>query len=353
MTLGNPSPGQAVADAIARSGLTIYDSLDERPSLFYDITILEERLRHALVGLSWPFANRTRAKVSKTAVCKAMGYPVPPSFTKTQPRFPGQDLDVYVQKSDNLQIWNEEVSATRRYAIIRVNQMDRVVDVRIVTGEVLAQLDRTGTLTGKYQAKRRADDRNGAIPYTSDTVNFKQRLHPVATMPAHLLASISPIAKPSTGNVLSIEAVRERLRALVGQTFDDPGHDQERLRGEILHRLICRTLGLGAYADRGQFPDIMCLALEVKLQTAATIDLGLISPADGAAAQEVGDNLRHCDMRYAVVYGIRHSTGTIELTEVIVSTGEDFFEHFQRFEGNIQNKKIQLPLPRSFFRQTE
>ena len=84
-----------------------------------------------------------------------LGYPVPKTFKKVQPRFPGQNFDTYVQKSNNLQIWNEEVSASRRYVIIRVNDMDIVTKVRVVTGDVIAAFDTTGTLTHKYQAKAR------------------------------------------------------------------------------------------------------------------------------------------------------------------------------------------------------
>lgn len=96
---------------------------------------------------------RTRSKVVKTAVCEALGYPVPSSFKKTQPRFFGQQLDTYAQKALNLQIWNEELSPTRRYAIIQVLEDDSVGKVRVVNGQQLAILDKTGTITTKYQAR--------------------------------------------------------------------------------------------------------------------------------------------------------------------------------------------------------
>src|SRR5207249_11327266 len=67
--------------------------------------------------------------------------------------FPGQDLDVYVQKANNLQVWNEKISPTRRYAILRLNQSDEVVNVRVVTGETLAALDATGTLTDRKSTR--------------------------------------------------------------------------------------------------------------------------------------------------------------------------------------------------------
>ena len=91
---------------IQESQLTIYDSLDGSPKLLIPITDLEAILRSSLQGMLLDFPIRTRSKYVKSAICEAIGYPVPKSFRKTQPRFPGQDFDVYVQKSNNLQIWN-------------------------------------------------------------------------------------------------------------------------------------------------------------------------------------------------------------------------------------------------------
>jgi hypothetical protein len=104
-------PGDDVANAITESGLSIYDDLNDRPDLFFEIDVLEARLAAGLKGLSLDYPLRTRAKVAKAAVAEILGYPVPPSFVKTKPRFPGQNCDVFVQKNNNLQIWNEEESA--------------------------------------------------------------------------------------------------------------------------------------------------------------------------------------------------------------------------------------------------
>ena len=106
--------------AIKKSTLSIYDLLNDRPDLFLTIDEIETALTEKLVGLALGnYPIRTRSKVFKSAVCDALGYPIPTSFLKTQPRFPGQDFDSYVQKANNLQIWNEEVSPTRRYVIAR------------------------------------------------------------------------------------------------------------------------------------------------------------------------------------------------------------------------------------------
>jgi len=87
--------------------------------------------------------------------------------------------------------------------------------------------------------------------------------------------------------------------------------------------------------------------LEVKLQTSPTIDLGLVSP-DGTGTVSDIPALRHCDVRYAVFYGTVIGA-EVRLDHVIVSTGRDFFQFFQRFGGLVLNKKLQIPLPSGFF----
>src|SRR5438552_2314309 len=120
----------ATAEAISASGLTIYDCLPDDPDLYFSLQALEERLQEKLAGVKLAGPSRTRSKLAKQAVAAALGYPVPETFARTRPRFTGQNLDVYVQKSANLQIWNDELAATRRYAVICLDADDRVSAVR-------------------------------------------------------------------------------------------------------------------------------------------------------------------------------------------------------------------------------
>ena len=112
----------AVRDAVAELGFDIYAPLTRYPEAVYTRAELEALLRHELIGELYNAPIRTRAKLAKQAVASALGYPAPSRLRKTKPRFPGQDLDVYVQQSNNLQIWNDEVSPTRRYAVLRVDE---------------------------------------------------------------------------------------------------------------------------------------------------------------------------------------------------------------------------------------
>lgn len=342
-------PGELVAATIRNAGLSIYDDLGSRPGLLYDIETLESRLDAGLRGLNLEYPIRTRAKVAKEAVAEVLGYPVPSSFRKTQPRFPGQNLDVFVQAANNLQIWNEEVDPGRRYGLIRVGANHHVTAVRVLTGEAIALLDRTGTLTSKYQAKRRPGRDGSALVTPIDTGPMLAALNPRDKVDPRVLAEMASTKRPEPAAVLSIEALYRELRELEGVVIKDPGLIQERGRGIAFQRLVCERLGLGDYGDVGQFPDVLSQALEVKLQLSPTVDLGLVSPDSEAPAQEVGHGLRHCDIRYAIAYASRIDDEDLRIDSVVLVAGSAFFEEFQRFEGNVTNQKLQIPLPSGLF----
>jgi hypothetical protein len=314
-----------IVKAISSSGLTIYDSLETRPELFIEIRFLECLLNQALAGLNLNYPLRTRSKVLKSSVCQAMGYPVPASFRKTKPRFPAQNFDAYVQKSNNLQIWNEEVVPSRRYVLIRVDDNQTITRVKVVTGEIIAKLDPTGTLTTKYQARSCRPVVESHLVSRADTARMK---------------------KNAQRSMLSIRILFKYLLTLVGSTIINPGIDQERNRGAALHQAICRLLK-SAGADCGQFPDVPDQLLELKLQTASTIDLGLVCP-DSEEKIAGLPKFRHCDVRYAVFYGSLIPAG-VRLEHLILTTGADFFSFFRRFEGKVKNAKRQIPLPVGFF----
>lgn len=314
--------------AIRQSGLTIYDRLDSRGDLYLTTEELQAMLNENLRGLNLNYPLRTRSKVLKSRVCEVLGYPVPTSFKKSKPRFPGQDFDTYIQKANNLQIWNEEVSPTRRYALIRVDDKQVVTAVKVVSGEALALLDTTGTLTQKFQAK-------SAAPVVRSVLVSRQDTAPVEA------------AMAGGAKLLPVADLFKALSGFVGKSFHDPGVDQERNRGSLVHQMVCALFPANSYHDSGQFPDVPDQLLEVKLQTSPTIDLGLISPDSG---EHLADQpaYHHCDVRYAVFYGSIEN-GSVRIDHVVLTTGTDFFTFFRRFEGKVVNRKIQIPLPRGFF----
>jgi hypothetical protein len=226
--------------AISRSQLTIYDHIEVgHPKLWIPSSNLETLLDKGLRGLSVAGLKlRTRSKVVKEKVCEILGYPIPVVFKKTQPRFPGQAFDTYIQKSNNLQVWNEELAPTRRYVLIRVSPDETINRVRVVTGDDLALLDTTGTLTQKYQARIVTGTQSGELISTRDTEN----LLPIVGR-GKTLASFAPTDGPEVGSILPITEAFSCLQPLIGRSFLDSGRDQERNRGGELHRLVCEALG--------------------------------------------------------------------------------------------------------------
>lgn len=331
---------------IKELALSIYDSLKLTDAKYLSDEELGYLLSEALIGLSTKgLPNRTRSKVVKSAICEALGYCAPAVFKKSKPRFPGQNFDTYVQKSTNLQIWNEEIIKERRYVIIQVSEDDKVINLKLINGENLVKLDTTGTLTQKYQAR--------VVDLTSTPTVFS-KMDSDAVRP-HLDKKnlsefiVSPAHEPKAGKLLSLNEIGKRLSGLIGFEFKDLGRDQERNRGAIIHAHICKVLGYKTYEDNGQFPDILNQLLEVKLQISPTIDLGLVLPTSEKVLLNIGETeIRHCDVRYVVVIGSLKN-GKIKITNFALGIGADFFSQFKRFEGKGINKKLQIPLPRDFF----
>lgn len=345
MTDRTPS---GVRQAISESGLTIYDDLSSRPELILAIAEVEALVRTHATGANINAPIRTRSKLAKQAVAHALGYPVPASFKRTKPRFPGQNLDVHVQSANNLQIWNTEVEPDQRYVIIRPDKDENIGPVRVLTGDVVAAFDRTGTLTSKFQAKRRAGQTGSKLVSGTDTASLAPWL---GTDPA--TASAQPgyttASPPKTGSVLPIADVYARLSTIVGTSVTDPGVLQDRLRGEALQATVASSLDAGEYGNFGQWPDIRNQAIEVKLQMSPTVDLGLVLPSSAIEAEYLGGGLQHRDVRYAVFYGEQAGPTEVAITSLVLTTGEDFFNEFQQFRGLTKNQKLQIPLPRNLF----
>lgn len=347
MSSRKKAPADYVA-AIAASGLTIYDPIEVGSELWIPSKELERILSDGLRGFDTAgMPPRTRSKEVKTQVCTALGYPLPPGFKRTRPRFPGQDMDTYVQAANNLQVWNDKITATRRYALIRPGEDGKIIRVKVISGVDLALLDRTGTLTQKYQARLIEGKAPAELVSQSDTQNLREC---ISNTHAKRFEE-SPIDYPTCGKLLPLTEVYNRLRGLVGRTFPDLGAGQERNRGAQLHRLVCEALRYPNYRDDGRFPDVKHQLLEVKLQLEATIDLGLVKPSseEPLDVPKLGDRtVRHCDVRYALFCG--ESDGSIvRLTRFYLTSGSDFFTRFPQCQGKVLNKKLQIPLPRNFF----
>jgi hypothetical protein len=340
------------ADAIAHDGVSIYEALAGPDSpYYYSPEQLEVRLNAQLMGVTSlsGLPVKSRSKVAKQLVALALGYEPPASFARTQPRFPHANLDVYAQQSDNLQVWNSEVDAARRYVVLGLDAYGTIRRVRVIAGADLAKFDSTGTLTQKYQASRIVAAGSRLVNWR-DTEHFISEFDPVSD--TRYVRDVSPVARPYPGQVLTIEAAYEALSSLVGQTFRDPGITQERLRGEVIHRAACEALGLAGYADHGKFPDILSQAIEVKLQLARTVDLGLELPDSDTPVASLDSRLSAQDVRYAVFYADRLGAAQFTITALVLASGASFFEEFQQTRGRVLNSKLQLRLPSNFYSES-
>jgi len=341
-------PVAACVQAIRASGRSIYDAAAPGSPLYIPSPELETLLDSGLRGFSVAgLPLRTRSKMVKRRICEILGYPVPAAFKRTKPlaRFPCQNFDTYVQTSDNLQVWNESLSATRRYVLIRA-AAGALQRVRVVPGADLVLLDTTGTLTQKYQARFASPKDSSGLISPLDTA----RLRPTIAQKPPRKFQLGPTAHPEAGQILPIAEVWRRLRKLVGQSFPDAGVQQERNRGAALHRMACAALGYATYADDGRFPDVTHQLLEVKLQTASTIDLGLVTP-DSTERLDLRaiapEPLLQQDVRYAL-FSASTDGKVVTLRGLHLTTGADFFTRFPRFGGKRLNRKLQLRLPRGY-----
>ena len=331
---------------IKKSGLTIYDFISkDNEELYIPIKELEAILEKGMKGFSVAgLPLRTRSKVVKSEICRVLGYPVPKSFKKTQPRFKGQNFDTYVHETLNVQIWNEPVDPERRYVFLHVDENKVINRVKVITGKELVKYDRTGTLTRKYQATMTT--RNMSVLFSKkDTA----RIEKWATDDTSVLVDVKPNSIPEKKQLLRISAIYSKLLPMVGKTVEYLDAVQERNRGAELHKMICEHLGYSKYEDDGSYPDLVNQLIEIKLQTSPTIDLGLHSPEDGAdVVVASGATFKSEDIRYVVFEGeINHDK--ILLKYLYLVNGKDFTAAFPLFKGKGTNAKLQLPLPSNFF----
>lgn len=328
---------------ISNRGISIYDLVEPNDeNLYIPINLLEQILSESLIGHSLKgFALRTRSKVVKQLICKSLGYPIPSSFLRTQPRFPGQNFDVYSQKKLNVQIWNQDIELTRRYIFVGINEHDIIYAIRVITGEELALLDKTGKLTKKFQATMINLESSELL--STDTNLMKG----FVSISQSIQNTSEPTDSPSVKNLLSIEAIYHKLSALIGSSLHYIDVTQERNRAAELHKQVCTHLGYSNYKDNGVYPDILNQLLEVKLQTSPTIDLGLHSPDEGLVIGSLnGINITSRDVRYAIFEAVAQNDN-VYLKKLYMISGECFSSRFKIW--NKTNSKIQLPLPRDFF----
>ena len=327
--------------SIKDSKLSIYDT--SRPDLLIPNDELESILEQGLKGLDLSsYAVRTRSKVVKTAICEVLGYEIPKSFTKTTPKFPCQNFDIYTQTSNNLQIWNQDIDFNRRYVIVITDKQQVIKRVKVYTGLEIQMLDRTGTKTIKYQA---SVDCSTASCYKNDTPNLG-----ILVSNNVDCSKVSPIDPPKNKELFDTKTLYQKLSVMLGESFSYIDSVNERNRSAAVHERICQVLGYPEFHDNGEFPDIPNQLIEFKLQLKQTIDLGLHLPVEKKLITTIDKTtITTNDVRYVVFTAdIKNTDQSFTLTHLYVVPGEYFYDVFSPIKG--RNSKIQCPLPSDLFK---
>lgn len=292
---------------------------------------------------------KTRAKRARTMTCEALGWPIPESFPRQEPRFPKENFDIFIQAANNLQLWNRLVNVGQRYVIAVLDRTDLVKSIKVLSGFDISDLATSDTKTKKLQARFRAYSvpETGVVSHGGDTDAFR-RFYEAHSSPR--LRQLNRVAAMPGPGLMRMEDVAEALQPLVGKQFRDPGAIQERLRGQELHIAVCRALGYDAYADTGQHPDIPNQLLELKLQMSPTIDLGLVDPTSAEPMPApFPAPLRVADVRYCVFGATKPMPETFQIDSLHLVSGANFYTAFEPMGGLGTNSKLQIRLPREWF----
>lgn len=302
-------------------------------------------LNSYLIGKSYlGLPLRTRSKVVKTDICKALGYEIPKSFKKTKPKFPCQNFDIYVQESNNLQIWNQEIDENRRYVIMQLNSNHVVTKIKIIHGSELIKLDTTNKLTIKYQARvpdflncHYTDDNEKLIPFLTSKLNID-------------FSHSSTMDDPNKDSLLPISVLYNSLLSIKNKKIQFESYTKERTLADLAQEIVATQLGYNMIHDDGQYPDIKHQLLEIKLQMTSTIDLGMHCPdSKDYLSLSIDETPIEIDMcRYVILIAHREDS-FISIDDIIIASGNHFFEIFTLFGGKVKNTKIQIPLPKDFF----
>lgn len=331
------------AAAVRARGLS-FSSIGEtrRAGAFLTLSQLQAYLTDALRGLSVSgLALKTRSQFVRQHVFSALGY-APDGKVAQGALFGAQNADIYVQKANNLQVWNDKLDLNRRYLVVLVDAADTVAGVRAFTGRTLAKWNRTGTLTAKYQAALKLVFSDAVSTHvcgrdTERTVQF------VGTDQGEPTASGEPVA----GTLLSIEELGRKLSKLIGTTVPFVSAVDDKKRSAALTAKVGKALGYAGTGETAVFPKLPAQMLEVKLQTSPTIDLGRTWPSSDSPLnfqEGRARMLRRRDVRFAVFYGTRVGN-RIRLDKVVITAGERFWDVFATLEGKVRNTKLQITLP--------
>lgn len=310
-----------------------------------------------------------------------LGYRIPETLRskdarKIKPKFINQLLDIFVQHSSNLQVWNyipysnivipaewNETEARYkfsdcRYVIISHTASGQINKIMVKTGTELKSWDKTSTKTIKWQANilqkyRKAE--SGVTASESDPIfersgnqceDIENKLARIKELD---IEKIPLIKKPIISEILfSIHELSILLKNLIGKEFSIPSSSQERIVGQTIEKMVVQMLGYTQFeqTDSGGYPDLLNQLMEVKFQYSGTIDLGKNFPTSDERIDESWNNegISFSDIRYLICL-VSKVEQKYRIDSIMIISGKDFNSYFSICEG--QNFKIQMKIPDS------
>lgn len=355
-------------------------------SLFTEGEILELTAPILNQVIPHDLSNVQKSQWVKLQIIELLGYQRPSGLRTKQarqykPKFIHQLLDIFVQSSRNLQVWNYVPYADTtipgewnlenkppyrykdcRYLLVFHNPQGAILKTTPVNGNILAEWDTTGTQTIKWQASARRSYRNEIssqiIVSPVETLHNKigtymqQSLEKKSRFIVQESQNLqSPLIKqpPTPASFLTHNEIAQALRTLIGTKFINLGTGQERSMGQTLEKEIIRALGYQSYqqTDTGDYPDLLHQLIEVKFQFRDTIDLGKHLPTDPVPITAPWNKWKISpqEIRYIVALMEQDAQGNFIVDSIVITSGEKFNEYFPISEGT--NSKIQISIPSS------
>lgn len=320
----------------------------------------------------------------KKKILEHLGYVEPSGFRtkeakKHKPKFINQYLDIFAQKSRNLQVWNyvpyakidvhdidgnpvepERTYEECRYIIVYHDKAGNILKVFLKSGAEIGEWDRTGTKTIKWQANISILDRqrhSGNIIigseepaldkvgyYDSDPMPKDDKLSSIIELDNRHGGLVMSTPEPSL--LYTFDELRDILVSIIGLKFEDPGRERTRNVGQDWEKAVAETLGyVDIYqTDTGGHPDLRHQLIETKFQFSGTVDLGMILPTEPELIPGAWNQwgLTNADIRYVIAL-LTFDGGFFEVDSVLVISGCEFNDFASICEGT--NEKVQIPIP--------
>ncbi len=332
-----------------------------------------------LIGRNFPLSGKSRTDGSNlrkivASTMERTGLPIPsphadfevmPPRGKGVPKILLEYVDTYIVTSGdqyNLQVWNRNPAAESvqiqytngetltssevRFVLVRIDTNNfKISSIAVVSPKyIVTNFGSFGKPTIKQQLIISSTARQSVLNQ-EQKILFYDDIFPITDHNIdNDLTKTSIHAPPTAQGLLPLNIIRDRLKEnIIGKEIKQ---SPTKNRGQFLEELTARALGYihnDSELLAGSYPDIRNQMLEVKIQDAATVDLGMYSPEfDEVVPNSNGFTTR--TVRYFIA--LANSKSNI-IEGAIICPGAHLGKHFT-YVGD-QNYKCQRSIPMAFF----